>query len=264
MWRAVCSRFAPAGLPPLRRRSPRFRRGLQPALLPPRRRLLRPRSVLREIAPPSVLERVCRRAHPNVELGRTLPQPQGAQATAAAGNQNLADRIIDGKRHGDAGVRAPGIGHPIAQHSPREAGVFLRQRDERRESLQVRPDRQLTVFEIDPGNWKLTSERRPFQPGRAGSVSPAQAGAPSCGGATRLSSTRATGLPLPTLAQIHGNAYVGDFALSGRLKISQSRNCPRPPRLMLPAAMPPSGNAILSSCRPLNLGAELSSGDPFA
>ena len=37
---------------------------------------------------PLILARVSRRAYPSQRLARTLPQPQGAQATAAAGNQN--------------------------------------------------------------------------------------------------------------------------------------------------------------------------------
>src|SRR5437879_3666568 len=48
-----------------------------------------------------------------------------------------------------------------------------------------------------------------------------------------------------------GNAYGGELPLSGLLKISQSRSCPRPPRLMLPAATPPSGNAIIFNRRPV-------------
>ena len=66
----------------------------------------------------------------------------------------------------------------------------------------------------------------------------------------RDSSTRATGAPLPTCAQMLGKAYGTLFPLSGRLKISQSRSCPRPPRLRLPAATPPNGNAMVASCLP--------------
>src|ERR1043166_6535313 len=68
----------------------------------------------------------------------------------------------------------------------------------------------------------------------------------------RDSRTRATGLRFPACAQIAGNAYVGALPLSGRLKISQSRSWPRPPRLTHPAKSPPSGNAIAVRCRPVN------------
>ncbi len=54
-------------------------------------------------------------------------------------------------------------------------------------------------------------------------------------------STRATGCELPVWAQMLGKAYPGALPLSGRLKISQSRSCPRPPRLMLPRRRLPAG-----------------------
>src|ERR1022692_3789671 len=47
----------------------------------------------------------------------------------------------------------------------------------------------------------------------------------------RASSTCATGLRLPACAQMEAKAYSGERPLSGRLKSSQSRSWPRPPRL---------------------------------
>ena len=38
--------------------------------------------------------------------------------------------------------------------------------------------------------------------------------------------------------------------LAGRFMISQSRNCPQPPRLTVPVPMPPRGKAISSRLRP--------------
>src|ERR1017187_9048732 len=66
----------------------------------------------------------------------------------------------------------------------------------------------------------------------------------------RDSSTRATGFSVPACAQIEGKANLGLKPLFGRLKISQSRSCPHPPKLMLPAATPPRGKAIIASLRP--------------
>ncbi len=63
----------------------------------------------------------------------------------------------------------------------------------------------------------------------------------------RASSTRVMGLAFPDLIQIEGNAYCGEKPLFGRLKISQSRSWPRPPRARLPAATPPSGKASILS-----------------
>jgi len=49
--------------------------------------------------------------------------------------------------------------------------------------------------------------------------------------------------PLPACAQMatERRRLQGVALVSGRLKISQSRSCPRPPRLTLPAQTPPSG-----------------------
>ena len=41
--------------------------------------------------------------------------------------------------------------------------------------------------------------------------------------------------------------------MSGRLKISQSRSWPRPPRLMVPVPTPPRGKAICESWRPVKM-----------
>ena len=43
------------------------------------------------------------------------------------------------------------------------------------------------------------------------------------------------------------------FPLSGRLKISQSRNCPRPPSEIVPVPIPPKGKAIIFRFRPLKV-----------
>jgi hypothetical protein len=40
--------------------------------------------------------------------------------------------------------------------------------------------------------------------------------------------------------------------LAGRLKISQSRSCPRPPSETVPVPIPPSGNAISFRAAPVN------------
>ena len=57
-----------------------------PRRLPP---ALRDRALSPRLAQlPFILGRVSRRAHPSQRLDRTLPQPQGAHAPAAAGNQN--------------------------------------------------------------------------------------------------------------------------------------------------------------------------------
>jgi hypothetical protein len=80
----------------------------------------------------------------------------------------------------------------------------------------------------------------------------------------RDSSTRAIGLRLPACAQIAGKAYDSALPLSGRLKISQSRSCPRPPRLTHPAQTPPSGNAMAVRRRPVKTRGNAISAEPCA
>src|ERR1700722_9740842 len=86
---------------------------------------------------------------------------------------------------------------------------------------------------------------------------------PSKGGNIRASSTRVMGLASPAFIHIEGNAYCGEKPLFGRLKISQSRSSPRPPRATLPAATPPSGKASILSCSAANTrGNEIFSAAP--
>ena len=86
---------------------------------------------------------------------------------------------------------------------------------------------------------------------RPGALREPRPNGPWYGGWSRASSTLTNGGRAPRSTRMEGNAYPGALPRSGRLKICQSRSCPRPPSPIEPAPTPPSGKEICDNRGPV-------------
>src|SRR5262245_52469253 len=75
---------------------------------------------------------------------------------------------------------------------------------------------------------------------------------PTNGGRSRRSRMRATAASPSRWTQIAKKQRGRSQPFAGRLKSSQSRSWPRPPSETVPVPIPPSGNAISLSAKPVN------------
>ncbi len=141
-----------------------------------------------------------------------------------------------------------GVAHAIAQDGDGQAGLFGIEGDKGRERFEGDFDGKRSIVEIDARERKLAGEGGACQTGEPGRVRGAEAVLPFVGRSECALPARERRVSAPAGLNPDGRERVrpAELPLSGRLKISQSRNWPRPPSLMLPAPTPPSGKEIMA------------------
>jgi hypothetical protein len=171
---------------------------------------------------------------------------------ARVGGRRTAGGVLDGPGDGDLGGRRARVGDAIAQDGDGEAALVGLVGDEGGEGFERDADGEGGIGEIDAGQGELAGEGGGGEADQAGRVLGAESAGAFVGRLDARFQHAGDGLAGAGLHPDGGEGVLGALPLSGRLKISQSRSCPRPPSEMAPAGDASQGEGD---------GGEVSSGE---